>query len=86
MLKKVCGYGKWGIAGVYLHVCMVSWYGVDVLFPRNSSLWGCVLVHCFAWRVYNIVPADCKAFFLAVVSVIHIDVYYTVTYIAFAVH
>jgi hypothetical protein len=37
--------------------------GVDVLFPRNSPLWGCVLVHCFAWRVYNIVPAECKVFF-----------------------
>jgi hypothetical protein len=61
--------------------------GVDVLFLEILLCRGCVLAYCIAWQVYNIVPADCKAFFFSpVVSVIRIDVCYTVTYIAFAVH
>jgi hypothetical protein len=37
-LRKVCGYGKWGIAGVYLQFVWCRGMGVDVLFPRNSPL------------------------------------------------
>jgi hypothetical protein len=70
----------WGIVGVYSHVCTVPWLGIDVLFRRESPLWGCVWDPCVAWRKSNTIPVNCKVFYR------ECNLYCYISHLTFTVH